>query len=839
LGNEELVVFAPLELRHRNRRRQVVSDLEWVRRTAVYEPTDADRRDVEAVLNKKDLDLLDMHRVATLMEAAKVEDALTAVRVLEKVWTLDDGQLRDETLKILRRAEFSSHPEVRRRAFQILMHAEPLQIFSDTLSSFLDSPSQVFDADTISILAERDLESQRLDALIRETERRCHGSKLEYKGREGLRTATDLIAFLSEFGALHPSHYRRLRGFITRMSVEPSHPEIKQQASNARRRLDYGFRAWLGPASRLAVDPETAREYRWEDVVEFSDDVDEEAKRRLLEAFKATPMLREAVFLFSDGIAIRLDDILPNGVWVRLLGTDHGKSVYRVAVKTRLNGQFDLTVNLNRSLSPDQVSDEVDWLIICGESPQRSPLVERFGGYWPGQDLWTEEFVAGETLDRALKRLARQKHNEERYLSIWPYAAWSALSAHVDLWRRTGKADPTPANVIVPMHDYHTGARLVSIAGRRSFSSFYELLASMKHDLVEAIEEEHDRLRGAVGWDIVFSAVLEVVGEMRSIELLESSLADSHRSKDLEFQEALQGFVGSVRERGFLPMRLFFAAKRYRRWMRLNPDATVLARARTLQEIYDTYNLNDLQASYPEVRARFFLDTIFRESDPPLVEGLKSAVQRLRRQELEPDALSFAVADLRSRLKLSVDEDYFLTRLSYPYLQPEDEAEFVPAEVGGSQQSEMVVTLEDSDGNPYRIRHALNPKEVGRLHGLFLNAKLPVQFRPDHRFLVALSERGHLIGGLFYEVDFEAKTAYMDKIVVSDRFQRKGVAGAVMEELSNRLKTAGYLSLTTGFFRPQFFYRYGFTVEKNYAGLVRSLVDKDEEIERTPEKENN
>ena len=37
------------------------------------------------------------------------------------------------------------------------------------------------------------------------------------------------------------------------------------------------------------------------------------------------------------------------------------------------------------------------------------------------------------------------------------------------------------------------------------------------------------------------------------------------------------------------------------------------------------------------------------------------------------------------------------------------------AAAGGSNQSEMVVSLEDSEGVPFRIRHALNPKEVGRL----------------------------------------------------------------------------------------------------------------------------
>jgi GNAT superfamily N-acetyltransferase len=63
----------------------------------------------------------------------------------------------------------------------------------------------------------------------------------------------------------------------------------------------------------------------------------------------------------------------------------------------------------------------------------------------------------------------------------------------------------------------------------------------------------------------------------------------------------------------------------------------------------------------------------------------------------------------------------------------------------------------------------------------------------------------------------------MDKIVVAERFQRKGVAAALIEELCKRLQTAGIRSLTTGFFRPQFFYQLGFSVEGRYAGLVRAL----------------
>ena len=95
------------------------------------------------------------------------------------------------------------------------------------------------------------------------------------------------------------------------------------------------------------------------------------------------------------------------------------------------------------------------------------------------------------------------------------------------------------------------------------------------------------------------------------------------------------------------------------------------------------------------------------------------------------------------------------------------------------------------------------------------------------RTVVFLGERCHLIGGLFYEVHPETQSAHMDKVVVAEAFQGQGVAGALIDELCNRLRTAGFRSLTTGFFRPQFFYRYGFTVERRYAGLVRSLVEDD------------
>ena len=244
-----------------------------------------------------------------------------------------------------------------------------------------------------------------------------------------------------------------------------------------------------------------------------------------------------------------------------------------------------------------------------------------------------------------------------------------------------------------------------------------------------------------------------------------------------------------------------------------------------MQELYDTYGIQRLTRKYPEARVRFFRESVFHEAPEPLIEGLETLIAQLRRGELVGDALVDAVSELRGHLDLGEDEDYYLARLSFPHLRPEDSAGFVQTDFGGRHQSEVVVRLEDHEGHSFVIRHALNPKEVGRLHRLFLDANLDVHFRPEHQYLVALNDRIQLIGGIFYEMEEDGRSAHLEKIVVAERYRQKGVANALMNELFNRLRAAGVETVTTGFFRPEYFYSYGFKIEKRYAGLVKTLTE--------------
>ena len=825
LGNEQLVDFVGIDLRA-NVRPRTGEELQWV--ACVEPPTEIEtlRQTLDDARNRPEHDLMDLHAAARAIHADE-KTADKAVRLLETVLSEEEGPLAEPARLLLSRTAASPSIEVRRNAFQVLAQSEKDSRFPKVLERFLAAPGLLLDGETRGLLCERDLSDAKIVAIqqaagaaaLDETEDPAAGE----------RTAS-LLRLLAEYGAAHPTQYRKLRAFLVQTLVAADRDDVREAAGAAADALRDGFRLWLGPPQRIAVDPETGHEYRWQDVVAFDTDVPDDDRRRLLAAIRGTSFLREAVFLFSKGTTVRLSDIPPGGVWIRHLGTSHGKSVYRVTVQTRHQESYDVALNVNRDLAPEDVQEEIQWLILCGESAGREPLLENFGGYWEEQDLWSEEFVPGQTLDLALRRLSRREHEAERFRLTWPFWAWSAMSAYVDFWNRTGMrqeiSDPGTSSVIVPTHDYLTGARIVSVSARRPVSGLIPMVLAFRSRLVEPVESEYPALAGIVGWDVIFSSVLEVVGEDEGIKMFLGAIAEQGDDVPEEMRRALDHFLSGVEVRGFLPMRLFFAAKRYRRWSRLTGEPTPSARARTMQELWDTYGLRRLTHDYPESRVRFFRETVLHDAPEPLLEGLEEIIGKMRRREMVADDLVDAVADLRARMNLEADDDYFLARLPFPHLKPEDAAGYVQADLGGRHQSEMVVSVEDHEGNPFRIRHALNPKEVGRLHRLFLDVNLDIRFRPEHQYLVAISERGQLIGGVFYDVEPESDTAHLEKIVVANRYQRKGVASGLMNELFNRLRAAGVKTVTTGFYRPEYFYTYGFAIEKRYAGLVKNLDEE-------------
>jgi hypothetical protein len=74
-----------------------------------------------------------------------------------------------------------------------------------------------------------------------------------------------------------------------------------------------------------------------------------------------------------------------------------------------------------------------------------------------------------------------------------------------------------------------------------------------------------------------------------------------------------------------------------------------------------------------------------------------------------------------------------------------------------------------------------------------------------------------------YYSPVDQDSVHIEKIVVASYYRKKGVSDGVLSEFFKRMKTEHKKFVTTGFFRPEYFYRFGFTTERKYAGLVRKL----------------
>lgn len=789
-----------------------------------------------------EISLQGLHLATMHLQSADVNQGRLAIEYLPSILSDMNSPYHFLALEIISRPNISPLTEIRREMFKLglpLANAKPLET---QLSRFLQIEPQLLNDDLISEIVKESRSDDNLFAIEKNIKNEI--SKADQRTNLRKTTVLSLLRLLANYGIQHPTRYKSVRQMIVRYQLREDWQQLSELADEVRMDLLNGFRNWLEDNQKVAVDAETGEEYRWKDVVTFEEDIDPEDRKRILEALSNTSILREAIFLFSTGNIVRLNDIPPGGIWISLLSKKPEKSVYRVSVQTRYQGGYDIVLNLNQTHPLEKILTEINWLIHAETVKRGLSLVDKFGGFWRDYNLWSEEYTVGEPAARIIERYARKQQDEvdSKISYLWPFFVWSAIAAHISFYKRTGYrlelANKSITNIIIPAHDYQTGVRLISIRKRIKNKSPWHLVSDFYNQFIQETEEQYPFLKRDDNCYFIFSGIVDALGEVNGLEFLKQLLGEMKQlnrpcPNELDTKN-LQKFLEETTENGFIPKSLYFAINRFHRWYDLNKDAAFEAQAKTLNDMIDTYQLMELEKHYPELRTRFFLETVFADSSNKLRNVLLEIVRKQHTSQLSAAETLSMISNIQNEFSLNEKESFFLTRLSYPHLKPTDYATLVSSQSEGTEIADVVVRLEDYDGRPYHARKPVSPKEISRLHQIFLEASLPVNFLPEDRFLVAISERGHIVGGLFYS-HIDEKTVYMDKIVVSNRYRRKGISEGLMKDFFNRMRGEGVEFVTTGFFRPEYFYRFGFKIEKKYSGLVKDLREADSpEHQTTP-----
>ena len=291
-----------------------------------------------------------------------------------------------------------------------------------------------------------------------------------------------------------------------------------------------------------------------------------------------------------------------------------------------------------------------------------------------------------------------------------------------------------------------------------------------------------------------------------------------------DWRDRLERFFGRIAEEGFRPRQLVFAVRRYHRWS--SADATAAAHAATARELWRTYGLGELRNDYPELRVRFFRETVFADGYPELAADLDRLVDQQREERIATQDLLGQIARLRKRAAAGSDEEFLLARMAYPYLGQSDPAELVTLQEGSLLHADLVVTREDAGGRAVRIRHAATPREVGHLQRLFLQSKLSIRFLPEHHYLVVLDERDFVVGGLLYLEEGETGVR-IDRYVVARRRRRKGIGRLLVDEFCNRMAGRGVETVTIAYLYPRYHESLGFAVDHARGGMTRYLDPAD------------
>ncbi len=814
LGNEALRTFLGEEafVSLVSRRRKGPGDL---RIDARWWPPPAPERipGLLALVDQAEPTFHSIHAAGELLRAERPE----ARRAISHLHVgLAAGQPEQVALcrALLSRAADAPDEDVRRRAFRVLLPNEDAADTLDTLRVFLDrlGPLALRDED-LADLGERGLSDAQVKALIAHlSSDRAIAVPTDPSER---RLLVGAMRLATATAIAHPGYFAPVRIPLARLTLHDD-AEIAARAGEEFDRLRRGFSNWVGPNLRLAIDPKTGAEYGWRDVLAFDENVAPAPAHHLLQALEDTTIVRASVFLLGRGVLLSLADIPPGGANVSLLGRQHGKSVYRLSIHTRGREVFDVAVNVADDMNFAELRQEVNWLLASGAPP---PLVEQFGGYFAEWGIFTEEFIPGNTVEKQVARLVRQGESQRMKL-LWPFFVWTALEGHARFWDRTGRRlalrEPSPAAFIVPSHDYHGGARLVSISDRSPCGTLDELLDRFQTAFLARIEASRPELRGDADDAICLSAVIEALGSERGLALLSAAAQDSPRAV------AIETLLERIRGEGFTPQRVFFASRRFRRWLDVNPAATTEAQGKMLGELWGTYRLSELEQAWPDTRIRFFRRTVFAGARAELGDALDRLMARARAVPAGGLDVEEQVAGIRAAVAPTAEEDYFLARMTYRYLAPTDDVALIAMPSGGHYVTEVVVALADEEGSRFTVRGPVSPREVAKLLHMFHDANLHVTFTAEHEFVLCLDAKETPIGGLFYK-PAGSDRIHLEKLVVARKHRGKGVAEGLVKEFFRRMRARGVVRIETGYFQPEYLRRYGFRTDPSSGGLVRDL----------------
>ncbi|MEJ2543774.1 MAG: AMP-binding protein, partial [Calditrichaceae bacterium] len=438
IGNQGILDFSGDSIFQWYRLDDINKNIHFTKVKNYFEVSPDQQNNLQITLDGKERSLNGLHLAVCMLQSPITDQAELGLKYIN--FLIDNENLPYHNLltELLTHYNLSSHKSIQQKLYLAGLRLFTGISFAPFLELYITNVPDLLDEYVIENIVQKIKGEDYLNGIHRVI--KSEFSKFLTGSSKTVTILEALFHLLAEFGIKHPTKYKRTRQLLVRYEIRTDLPGICKPASQSRIKLEQGFRKWLGDNRDIAVDAETNIEYYWEDVITFEEGIDENDQKKIISIIRDTAMLREAIFLFSEGRIIRLYDIPPGGVWISLLDDLPNKKIYRISIQTRYYGSYDISMHFLKTKIKPEIISEINWMIHAGAPRRGLQLVENFGGYWEEPGVWTQEYLPGETVDRFIRRSIRRdaEDAQDRLYHIWPFFIWSAMVAHINFWRRSG-----------------------------------------------------------------------------------------------------------------------------------------------------------------------------------------------------------------------------------------------------------------------------------------------------------------------------------------------------------------------------------------------------------------
>ncbi len=626
----------------------------------------------------------------------------------------------------------------------------------------------------------------------------------------------------------HPSYLALIRHEINMWTIYPTSEDICTQAENCLQEINDSLAVLISCTQVQSIDPKTGKETGWDTIVKFGENMSRTDQSFLLELLQSQPVIRAAIFILTGFRQVQLRDVKQNGIWVNKLNSKNG-SRYRVLITLRDGNAYNIIIAHFPDLNKDQIEDIIHWQMVMSAGLESKNLTNNYITSFIAAKCIVSEYEHKSDVISYLQNHAKEITDvklRDRWDMRWLHFGWSGIQGYINYlhlfdYKKTVAA-PAMENVIVSEFDNATHIIITDSFITIPVTFIFETVNNLYQTLIIATEQRFQGLNHVLKWEIVFTSILQASGVEKGLAILKQlSLELPEKTTQGLNQKSLLEYIQDVQAYGFLPKPVVFAALRFQRWLDLNPRAELQAQYEILQELYTDYKLDEVQASYPWIRIRYFLLTCFRDHEALIANKLFTLCSELFHETTAETDLESKILTLANSPSCTEKDAYFLTRLIYHHVDPRDNAELV-SRTSGDQKLDLIVNIQNKNGKKFTIRPPFKPKEIVHFHDLLLEFNLPSNFSDAHDFLLIFSAKERNCGGVFWKMT-DNKTAHLEKIAIAESYQGQELGKLLLNEFINRLKQKSVRHVTVGFMKSEFFQKNEFTTDPAFPGLVKAL----------------